>query len=191
MKKTKTWDAKYTIWKIIDEVKEMETLREISSDYKELIYEALSEEEISEETLEKIKYINGKFEEKIGNMAYIVQELKSKCEIVNKEIDRLTERLVKWHKNMKTLQEYMKNEMLFVGKEKVDTPIYTVRVKKTESVEVDDKFLSEAKEKKLNNLLRIVPERIEPDKKAIKEYINNGHELKHAKITEKKSLNIK
>ena len=179
MKKTKTWDAKYTIWKIIDEVKEMETLRKISSDYKELVYEALSEEEISEETLEKIKYINGKFEEKIGNMAYIVQELKSKCEVVNKEIDRLTERLVKWHKNM------------FVGKEKVDTPIYTVRVKKTESVEVDDKFLSEAKEKKLNNLLRIVPERIEPDKKAIKEYINNGHELEHAKITEKKSLNIK
>lgn len=169
----------------------METLREISSDYRELLCEALSEEEISEETFEKIKYINGKFEEKIGNMAYIVEELKLKCAVVNKEIDRLTERLVRWNKNIKAIKEYMKNEMLFVGKEKVDTPIYTIKVRRSEQTEIDDDFVREAKEKNLSNLVRVVPERIEPDKKAIKEYINSGHELNHARIIEKQNLSIR
>ena len=40
----------------------METLRQISEDYQSILYEALSSEEISEETLEKIKLIDEKSE---------------------------------------------------------------------------------------------------------------------------------
>ena len=86
---------------------------------------------------------------------------------------------------------YMKNEMMFVGKEKIETPIYTIKVRRSEQTEIDDEFIDEAKEKNLNELIRVVPEKIEPDKKAIKEYINSGHELTHARIIEKQNLNIK
>ena len=169
----------------------METLREISGDYIDLLCEAVQEEEIPDEIFTKLKYTNEKFEEKIENMAYVVQELKAKCLIVNNEIDRLTERLGRWNKNIKSLQEYMKNEMLFVGKEKIDTPIYTIRVRRSEQTEIDNDFINEAKEKNLSELIRIIPEKIEPDKKAIKEYIHSGHELDHARIVEKQNLNIK
>lgn len=169
----------------------METLRQISEDYQSILYEALSSEEISEETLEKIKLIDDKFDEKIGNMACIVQELKANCLIVNNEIDRLTEKLARWHKNIKSLTKYMICEMGLVGKKKVNTALYSVSLRKSEVCEIDSEFIKEAKEKNLSSLLRIVPERTEPDKKAIKEYINSGHELIHARITENQNLNIK
>ena len=171
--------------------RQMETLREISSDYIDLLYEAMQAEEIPDEVFTKLKCTNEKFDEKIENMAYIVQELKAKCLIVNNEIDRLTDKLMKWNKNLKSIQEYMKNEMMFVGKEKIETPIYTIKVRRSEQTEIDDEFIDEAKEKNLSNLIRVIPEKIEPDKKAIKEYINSGHELNHARIIEKQNLNIK
>lgn len=170
---------------------QMETLREISSDYRYIMDNALGEEKISDEVFEKFKYIDAKFEEKAENIAYIVEELKMKCAVVNKEIDRLTERLVRWNKNIKALQEYVKNEMVYIGKDKIETPIYTIKVRKSEQTEIDDEFIEEAKEKNLSNLIRVVPEKIEPDKKAIKDYINSGHELKHARIIEKQNLSIR
>lgn len=170
---------------------QMETLREISSDYRYIMDNALGEEEISDEVFEKFKYIDAKFEEKAENIAYIVEELKMKCAVVNKEIDRLTERLVRWNKNIKALQEYVKNEMVYIGKDKIETPIYTIKVRKSEQTEIDDEFINEAKEKHLNNLVRVIPEKIEPDKKAIKDYINSGHELNHARIIEKQNLSIR
>lgn len=169
----------------------METLREISHDYQALLYEALNEEEIQKETLDKLKYTDSKFDEKIGNMAYIIQELKTKCRIVNEEIDRLCDRIFKWHKNIKRIQEYMLVEMETVGKTKVDTEFYTVGIRKSETTQVDNEFLKEAQEKHLDRLVRVIPERLEPDKQAIKDYINSGHELQHARIIEKQNLNIR
>lgn len=171
--------------------RKMETLREISGEYMDLLYKAMQGEEIPDEIFTKLKNTNEKFEEKIVNMAYIVQELKLKCEVVNNEMDRLTERIIRWNKNIRSIQEYMKNEMLFVGKEKIDTPLYTIKVRKSEQTEIDNEFINEAKEKHLYSLVRIVPEKVEPDKKAIKEYINSGHELSHARIIEKQNLSIK
>ena len=81
----------------------METLREISGEYVDLLCKAMQGEEIPDEIFEKLKSTNEKFEEKIVNMAYIVQELKSKCLIVNNEIDRLTEKLFHWNKNIKSI----------------------------------------------------------------------------------------
>lgn len=170
---------------------QMETLREISSDYRYIMDNALGEEEISDEVFEKFKYIDAKFEEKAENIAYIVEELKMKCAVVNKEIDRLTERLVRWNKNIKALQDYVKNEMVYIGKDKIETPIYTIKVRKSEQTEIDDEFIEEAHKKNLSSLVRVVPERIEPDKKAIKEYIHSGHELDHARIIEKQNLSIR
>ena len=170
---------------------QMETLREISSNYMDLLYEVIQVEEIPDEVFTKLKCTNEKFDEKIENIAYIIEELKTKCAIVNKEIDRLTERLVRWNKNIKALQEYVKNEMVYIGKDKIETPIYTIKVRKSEQTEIDDEFVEEAKEKNLSNLIRVVPEKIEPDKKAIKDYINSGHELNHARIIEKQNLSIR
>lgn len=169
----------------------METLREISNDYKYIMQYAFEAEEITDEVFEKIKQIDSKFEEKAENIAYIIEELKYKCGVVNQEIDRLTERLVKWSNNIKRLQDYVKNEMVYIGKEKIETPMYTIKIRKSVQTQTDDNFISEAQEKHLNNLIRVIPEKIEPDKQAIKEYLTEGNDLEHAYIVEKQNLSIK
>lgn len=47
-------------------------------------------------------------------------------------------------------------------------------LRKSEVCEIDPEFIEEAKTQNLNNLLRIIPEKIEADKMAVKEYINSG-----------------
>jgi predicted nucleic acid-binding Zn-ribbon protein len=169
----------------------MGTLREISNDYQNILYEAMNSEEILDETLENLKYLNERFDKKIENMAYIVQEIQTNCNALNIEIERLTNRISRWQKNLKSIKEYMKNEMLNVGKTKINTAFYTVNIRKSETCEISSEFIKEAKEKNLEVLLRIIPEKVEPDKTAIKEYINRGFELKHAKIIENRNLIIR
>lgn len=168
-----------------------ETLREISSEYQEILYEALNAEELSDEVVQKLKHINDKFDEKIESMAHIIQEIKAKQNAVGLEIERLKERSEKWKRNLERLLDYIKNEMISAHKTAVDTAFYTVKIRKTKFCEVDEDFLREAKEKNLEILLRVVPERIEPDKKAIKDFIIAGNSLNHARIAEKETLNIK
>ncbi len=169
----------------------METLREISQDYQEMLWDAVNCDELSSEMIEKITSTNEKFDKKIENMAYVAEEITAKCNVAKNEVDRLNDRIKRWQKNLDSLKEYMKNEMLSIGKNKVESPFYTVRIRRNEACEVDKDFIAEAKEKNLTTLLRVIPEKIEPDKTAIKEYINSGKALQHAKIVEKQSLNIK
>lgn len=169
----------------------METLREISENYQEILWDAVNCDELSSEMIEKITSTNEKFDKKIENMAYVAEEITAKCNVAKNEVDRLNRRIDRWQKNLDSLKEYIKNEMISVGKNKVESPFYTVRIKRSQVCEVGEDFINEAKEKKLTELLRIIPEQIKPNKAAIKDYINSGKALRHAKIVEKQSLNIK
>lgn len=169
----------------------METLREISQGYQKILWEAINCDELSSEMIEKITSTNENFDKKIENMAYVAEEITAKCNVAKNEVDRLNGRIERWQKNLDSLKEYIKNEMISVGKNKVESSFYTVRIRRNQVCEVGEEFINEAKEKKLTDLLRVIPEQIKPDKTAIKDYINSGKVLEHAKIVEKQSLNIK
>lgn len=169
----------------------IETLRTITCDYQDVLYEAVNCEEISDETFEKLKYLNEKFDKKIENLAFVVKEIDIKAEAIKNEVKRLQNRLEIMEKNSNRIKNYMVCEMTEIDKPKIETPLFTISLRKSDPVDVDDKFIEEAKEKHLEKLFRIIPERIEPDKTAIKEYINSGQTLKYARILEKQNLNIK
>lgn len=169
----------------------MTTLYELTAEYQKLLDIALESDEIDDETFEHIQKIDGAIEKKIENIACVIKELENNTGIVNNEIDRLSERATRYYKNLKVLKSYVVNTMEQVGKKKIETPTMTVGVRKSESTEIDNEFIEEAKEKNLYKLMRIVPERVEADKTAIKEYIKQGNKLEHAKIVEKKNLSIR
>lgn len=169
----------------------MTTLYELTAEYQKLLDIALESDEIDDETFEHIQKIDGAIEKKIENIACVIKELENNTGIVNNEIDRLSERATRYYKNLKTLKAYVVNTMEQVGKKKIETPTMTLGVRKSESTEIDNEFIEEAKEKNLYKLMRIVPERVEADKTAIKEYIKQGNKLEHAKIVEKKNLSIR
>lgn len=169
----------------------MTTLYELAAEYQKLLDIALESDEIDDETFEYIQKLDGAIEKKIENIACVIKELENNTGIVNNEIDRLSERAARYYKNLKALKSYVVNTMEQVGKKKIETPTMTLGVRKSESTEIDNEFIEEAKEKNLYKLMRIVPERVEADKTAIKEYIKQGNKLEHAKIVEKKNLSIR
>lgn len=169
----------------------MTTLYELTAEYQKLLDIALESDEIDDETFEYIQKLDGAIEKKIENIACVIKELENNTGVVNNEIDRLSERAARYYKNLKALKSYVVNTMEQVGKKKIETPTMTLGVRKSESTEIDNEFIEEAKEKNLYKLMRIVPERVEADKTAIKEYIKQGNKLEHAKIVEKKNLSIR
>lgn len=169
----------------------MTTLYELAAEYQKLLDIALESDEIDDETFEYIQKLDGAIEKKIENIACVIKELENNTGVVNNEIDRLSERAARYYKNLKALKSYVVNTMEQVGKKKIETPTMTLGVRKSESTEIDNEFIEEAKEKNLYKLMRIVPERVEADKTAIKEYIKQGNKLEHAKIVEKKNLSIR
>jgi hypothetical protein len=50
----------------------------------------------------------------------------------------------------------------------------SIGIRKSESTEVDKEFMEEAREKNLYKLVRIVPERIEPDKQRLKNTLSKA-----------------
>jgi len=169
----------------------MNTLYNLTTEYQNVLYYALENDEIDNETFEHIQKLDEAIEQKIENIIYVIKELDNNISIINKEIERLTKRANSYYKNLKSLKTYVVSTMEISSKNKIETPTMSIGIRKSESTEVDKEFMEEAREKNLYKLVRIVPERIEPDKTAIKEYIKQGNKLEHAKIVEKKNLSIK
>ena len=169
----------------------MNTLYNLTTEYQNVLYYALENDEIDNETFEHIQKLDEAIEQKIENIIYVIKELDNNISIINKEIERLTKRANRYYKNLKSLKTYVVSTMEISSKNKIETPTMSIGIRKSEATEVDKEFMEEAREKNLYKLVRIVPERIEPDKTAIKEYIKQGNKLEHAKIVEKKNLNIR
>lgn len=169
----------------------MNTLYNLTTEYQNVLYYALENDEIDNETFEHIQKLDEAIEQKIENIIYVIKELDNNISIINKEIERLTKRANRYYKNLKSLKTYVVSTMEISSKNKIETPTMSIGIRKSEATEVDKEFMEEAREKNLYKLVRIVPERIEPDKTAIKEYIKQGNKLEHAKIVEKKNLSIK
>lgn len=169
----------------------MATLYNLTTEYQRLLDTALESEEISNETFENIKKLDEEIDSKIENIVNVIKELEGKIFILNQEIERLSERSTRYYKNSIALKKYIKDTMEFSGKTKVETPSMTIGIRKSESIEIGKDFIEEVKEKSLYKLMRIIPEKIEPDKVAIKEYIKHGNKLEHAKIVEKTNLSIR
>jgi hypothetical protein len=170
-----------------------ETLRKLSDEYVAVLSDCYMEDSVSCELADRLKNINDQWDKKFENLIYITCEIESKCEIVDREIDRLTDKLVRYHKNLKSIKEYMKNEMLSTGKTKFETPFHTVSLRTSEKTDIDDEFVNYAVKNQLNQFIRVIPERIEPDKTAIKEHIKAGNKLKlrYAQIIENQNLSIR
>ena len=169
-----------------------ETLRELTEEYASVLSDCYKEESVSDELVDRLKNINERWDKKFQNLVNVVQEIEIKCDAVDKEITRLTGRLERWSKNLSAIKEYMKSEMISLGKTKIETPTHSISLRESSPVDVDEKcFIAYALQKKLTKFLRIIPEKIEPDRIAIKSHILAGNELQYARITKKQNLNIR
>lgn len=167
----------------------MESLYEIANEYLEILNYCESED--AESLSEKIEALQSKFDDKAKNIAYIIGTLKNDCKTIKEEIERLSVRLERKNKNLLKLQEYLKGQMIIVGKPKVETPTHTLYIKNTVKTEVDDEFIGWAIENKKRAYLEEKTS-YKPIKKLIKEEIEKGNlDCDYARLVQSQSLIIK
>ena len=155
------------------------------------IQELLENPEINEETGEVIdntetiqqllNEIEDERDNKADNIAYLIQEAKGKEEALKSEISRLQERKKMFEREQVKLKELLD---FLLGGEKIKTTKHTFSYRSSQVVNIldADKIPAEY----LN-----VKETFTPDKKRIKEALQDFNEVAGAEIVVNKSLIIK
>ena len=146
--------------------------------------EYISQDEIKE-TLANIK---DEIEDKVASIGKLVLELKSDIESIKAEEDRLAKRRSGYTSKMEWLKNYLLTEMQIANVLKVKKDVISVSVQNNPpSAElVDLELLPE-------QYVRIIPERREPDKRAIIEHFKETGEVVPGIdiITDKKFVSIR
>ena len=147
-------------------------------------FEYVSQDEIKE-TLTTIK---DEIEEKVSSIGKLVLELKSDIESVEAEEDRLAKRRSGYTSKMEWLKNYLLVEMQSANVLKVKKDVISVSVRDNPpSAELIDLELVP------EQYVRVIPEKREPDKKAIIEHFKDTGEIVSGVdiITNKKFVSIR
>lgn len=169
----------------------MSTLYEVTNEYMDILTDCQNQDELSEELISKLENIDSTFNEKANNVALVIGEIKADCETIQNEITRLKHRLEVKLKNIDKLENYLKNKMEFIGKNKIETPIHTIFIRKSTQTKISDKFIDWAME---NQKERFITKKTiyTADKKLIKEEIEKGSlECPYVRLIENQNLIIK
>lgn len=140
---------------------------------------------INAENLEQLEI---EFKEKAENIGLFIKNLDCEINAIKDEEKALSERRKSKEKKAENLKKYLSKWMLSSGNENIETSRILLKHRTSSVVEVDDNFVSWAKE---NNDTLLNYKEPTADKTAIKQAIKDGLEINHAFIIEKQNLQIK
>ncbi|MDR2074542.1 MAG: siphovirus Gp157 family protein [Oscillospiraceae bacterium] len=164
-------------------------LYEISEKYFEFLKACENGEIMKEAIPDTLEALDGEFDEKVDSIGCFIKNLNAEAEAIKKEITSLNERRTSKLKCSERLTEYLKSQMEFIGKTKIETARNKITIRKNpESVLLRRDFLNWARENADEFLKWKEPE---PDKLKIREHLKNGGKLEHAELIQTKRLEIK
>lgn len=116
---------------------------------------------------------------------FIVKQLESEIDMIDVEIERLNKLKKTRNNSISRLKTNLSTAMQVFEVESLETPLIKINFRKSESVEIIDLKLLDAKYKKVSEPV------ISADKKAIKEAIELGEVVTGAVINYNKNIQIK
>jgi esterase/lipase len=144
----------------------------------------LETEEFTPE-LEAMLVINQeKMEVKVNNYAKVIANIQSDSDAIDQEIKRLKAMKDSKEKAITRLKDAVREAMLVSAIDKIESPLFKLSLRRSESVEVD---IVEALPSQFVNIKNVVT----ADKVAIKEAIKRGENITGARIIENFNLQIK
>ena len=135
--------------------------------------------------------ISGEFDEKAGNIAAYIKNLKSDCEQLKKEETALKSRRRVKENALERMLSYLLDEMNAAGKKKIESPQAVISVRNNpESVNIPDeqKFIAWAEE---HNDSLLIYKKPDISKTAVKAALKAGEELPGAALGRTVSVIIK
>ncbi|BED91705.1 MAG: siphovirus Gp157 family protein [Candidatus Azobacteroides pseudotrichonymphae] len=164
-------------------------LYEISNVFNSLLEDYENELMSHEIFEEELNLINCEFEEKADNIACYIKNLEAEQLAIKNEVDSLNKRRITKFKTLERLKDYLKKEMQFIKKDKIESSKNKITIKKNPpSIEIDDGFIIWAIKNDEKLLKYKVPE---PDKVKIKEKLNDGKELPYVRLIQNERIEIK
>ena len=121
---------------------------------------------------------------KAGNYAKVIANIQSDADAIDTEIKRLKAMKDSKERAITRLKEAVREAMLVSNIDKIESPLFKLSLRRSESVEVD---LVEALSSDFRNVKNVVT----ADKVAIKEAIKRGENIIGARIVENFNLQIK
>jgi len=144
----------------------------------------LETEELTPELEEMLVINQEQLQAKAGNYAKVIANIQGDMDAIDAEIKRLKAMKESKERVIDRLKEAVKNAMLVSGIDKIQSPLFTLSLRRSESVEVN---LPEA----LPLDWQVKKVTITADKVGIKQAIKEGHSITGARIIENFSLQIK
>jgi hypothetical protein len=158
-------------------------LYEITRDAQELAF-LLETEELTPE-LEAALHINQfQLQEKAGNYGKVIANIQSDSDAIDQEIKRLKAMKENKDRAITRLKDALREAMLVSAIDKIESPLFKLSLRRSESVEVD---IVEALPSEFINIKNVVT----ADKVAIKEAIKRGENVIGARLIENFNLQIK
>ena len=144
----------------------------------------LETEELTPELEQELLINQEQLQTKGINYAKVIANYQSEADQIDAEIKRLKAMKESRDKKVTWLTESLKKAMLVSGIDKIDSPLFKISLRRSETVEVD---LVEALPAAFQNVKNLVT----ADKMAIKEAIKKGENVFGARIIENYNLSIK
>ena len=161
----------------------MANLYEITREALELA-SLLETEELTPE-LEAMLVINQeKMEVKVNNYAKVIANIQSDSDAIDQEIKRLKAMKESKDRAITRLKDAVREAMLVSAIDKIESPLFKLSLRRSESVEVD---IVEALPSQFVNIKNVIT----ADKIAIKEAIKRGENITGARLIENFNLQIK
>lgn len=113
-------------------------LYEIKEDYICLL-DMIESGEIPEEAIaDTLDAVTGELEDKADNIACVIKQLQAEATAIKTEEERLAERRKSREKNAERMKKYLADNLLAVGKTKLETARNKISFRKSETVEIED-----------------------------------------------------
>ena len=150
----------------------MATLYELADQYQHLT-DGIGDPELPEEECRGLlAELQGKIEDKVESIGKLILSLQTSTEVIKAEVDRLSSRRRVLDTNIGWLKGYLLQQMTDSGIDKVERPVVTVSLRKAPPSCVVVNL-----EEIPAELLRIIPEQREADKKAIIDHFKETGEI--------------
>ena len=154
-------------------------LYEISQSYNSLLDADLEGPEFEK----ALKVIDDAFDLKAENLAKLIRSIKGDIEAIKLEEKRLEAKRKTYENKIKSIEEYLFNNLQMTDKKKVQTPLFTIAIQKNPA-----KLVVKNEEKIPDKYFKTIRQL---DKASLKEDIKEGLEVDYAELVQTESLRIR
>jgi hypothetical protein len=166
------------------------TLYEIAQEYRSAA-DTLAELDMDEQTVaDTLESISGDLTVKAQNVAFVIRNLEASAEQINVAIEHMQARAQALAKRAERVREYLLQNMLMAGVQKVECPYFKMAVKENPpKVIVDDE--KQIPVAYMTDPAPPPPPPAKPDKALIKKALQDGFDVPGCRLERGKRLEIK